>query len=94
MLEPFTLILIFLLPPAAFLGVLRFLKWNGPRRGQRRPFEDKLLRSPGYSLGREIQNMSEEVDAHLLAFCTYPLLLYCLYLKLPFFSQAGVGAPS
>jgi hypothetical protein len=91
MVEPFILILIFLLPPAVFFGVLRLSKWKRGLKGQRRPFEDKLLRSPGYSLGRDIQNMSEEVAAHLLAFCTYPLLLYCLYLKLPFFSQAGVG---
>ena len=90
MLDLFIPILIFLVPPAGFIGVLRLLKWNRGRKGQRRPFEDKLLRSPGYSLGREIQNMSEDITANLLMVFIYPLILYYIYLSL-FVSSGDAG---
>lgn len=63
------------------LGLLRFSKWRRGRRGQRPPFSDLLLRSPGYGLGKEIQDISDDISAYLAVCCVSPLLFYAMYLR-------------
>lgn len=63
-----------------FTGLLRFSKWRRGRKGKRQPFSDLLLRPPGHGLGREIQDMSDDISAYLMLCCALPLLFYVMYL--------------
>jgi hypothetical protein len=66
--------------PGLILGVLRLLKWKRRHRGQRPPFSDLLLRSPGEGLRREIQDLNDEISAFMTSASLIPLLLICVYL--------------
>jgi hypothetical protein len=66
--------------PGLILGFLRFLKWKRRHRGQRPPFSDLLLRSPGEGLRREIQDLNDEITAFMTSASIIPLLLTCVYL--------------
>jgi len=66
--------------PGLILGFLRFLKWKRRHRGQRPPFSDLLLRSPGEGLRREIQDLNDEITAFISSASIIPLLLICVYL--------------
>jgi hypothetical protein len=66
--------------PGLILGVLRFLKWKRRHRGQRPPFSDLLLRSPGENLRREIRDLNDEITAFMMSASIIPLLLTCVYL--------------
>ena len=63
------------------IGLLRFSRWRRRRRGQRPPFSDLLLRSPGHGLGKEIQDISDDISAYLALCCAFPLLFYAMYLS-------------
>ena len=66
--------------PGLIVGLLRFSKWKRRNRGQRPPFSDLLLRSPGESLRREIQDLNDEITAFITSASIIPLLLTCVYL--------------
>ena len=66
--------------PGLIIGLLRFLKWKRRHRGQRPPFSDLLLRSPGEGLRREIQDLNDEITAFITSASILPLLLTCVYL--------------
>jgi hypothetical protein len=65
----------------AIWGVLGFLKWQRKRRGERPPFSDLLLRSPGEGLRRQIENISDDVIFYMSMAPVYPLLVYSMVLS-------------
>jgi hypothetical protein len=65
--------------PFFTLGLMRFWKWKRSTKGERPPFKDKLLRSPGEGLRREIADISDDVTSYIMSASTIPLLLYCIY---------------
>jgi hypothetical protein len=65
----------------AIWGVLGFLKWQRKRRGDRPPFSDLLLRSPGEGLRRQIENISDDVMFYFSMAPVYPLLVYSMVLS-------------
>jgi hypothetical protein len=62
-------------------GVVGFLKWQRRRRGERPPFSDLLLRSPGERLRRQIENISDDVIVYMCMAPVYPLLVYSMVLS-------------
>jgi len=91
MLKLFIVILVFLLGPALMLALLQLSKWRRKRRGQRPPFENLLLRSPGHSLLGEVQHTSDDITAYFGMAGSYPLLLYSAYLSTFGFNWVGKG---
>jgi hypothetical protein len=77
--------------PGLIIGLLRFLKWKRRHRGQRPPFSDLLLRSPGESLRREIQDLNDEITAFMMSASMIPLLLTSVYL-INFISERKTGS--
>ena len=77
----FAPILIWLAVMLAIWGILGFLKWQRKRQGGRPPFSDLLLRSPGESLRRQIENISEDVLFYFGMAPVYPLLVYSMVLS-------------
>ena len=65
--------------PGLIVGWLRFLQWKRRWRGQSPPFSDRLLRSPGEGLRREIQDLNDEITAFMTSASIIPLLLTCVY---------------
>jgi hypothetical protein len=65
----------------AIWGVLWFLKRQRKRRGERPPFSDLLLRSPGETLRRQIENISDDVIFYMCTAPVYPLLVYSMVLS-------------
>jgi hypothetical protein len=80
MLKLLILILVFLLVPALMLGLLALSKWRRKRSGQRPPFKEQLLRSPGEGLRREIADINDDFAGYMMSASILPLYLYCVYL--------------
>jgi hypothetical protein len=62
------------------LALLRFSRWRRDRQGQRPPFLDLLLRSPGHGLDKEIQDMNDDISAYLALCGVSPLIFNVIYL--------------
>lgn len=77
--------------PFFLLGLLRVSKWTRHRKGVRPPFSDRLLRSPGQTLRRQIEDISDDVATYMIGASTLPLLFYCLYLSQSGFAGASGG---
>ena len=71
---PTTVFLLFIVP-FVLLGLLRFLKWARHRKGVRPPFSDRLLRSPGETLRRQIEDINDDVATYMIGANTFPLFL-------------------
>jgi hypothetical protein len=84
--------LIWIVIPLLSLGLLQFSRWKRHRRGERPPFRDLLLRSPGESLRREIQDMSDDVVWYLVLMYSLPLLVYSMYLAISNSGEPSTGA--
>lgn len=76
--------------PGLIVGLLRLSRWRRRRGGQRPPFSDLLLRSPGEGLRREIEDLNAEITAFMISASIIPLLLTCVYL-IRWFSDKGRG---
>jgi hypothetical protein len=74
-------ILVFFLLPILMVALLWVSKWRRKMTGRRPPFEDRLLRSPGEGLRRQISDTSDDVTAYMICLSVFPLLLYCIYLS-------------
>ena len=84
--------LIWIFIPLLSLGLLQFSRWKRHRRGERPPFQDLLLRSPGEGLRREIQDMSDDVIWYLVLMYSLPLLIYSMYLGILSSGEPSAGA--
>lgn len=63
-------------------GMLLLKLYNLNKRSRRNPLTRNLLRSPGQSLHREIDNLSEEINSYLTFIFFFPVLLYGMYVPL------------
>ena len=86
MLWPFIPIGISLISFAALIGVLHLWHWIDKRRNRRRtPLTQGLLRGPGESLRKQIDNLTLDLMSYVAVIPTLPLLLYASYLTHAFF---------
>ena len=53
--------------PGLIVGLLRLSRWRRRQGGQRPPFSDLLLRSPGEGLRREIEDLNAEITAFMIS---------------------------
>jgi hypothetical protein len=74
--------MLLLLLLGVMLCILRLAKWSRKRKGKRKAFEDRLLRSPGHSLAREIQDISDDINADVATACMGLLSFYSGYISL------------
>ena len=89
-------ILIGLIPLFIFLGTLMILSglvyWHSSRRkGFRCPLTRDLLRAPGQSLLKQIEDLTIDIDCYAMTMATMPLLLYASYLSTRYFSVTKEG---
>ena len=82
MITVFTPMMLLLLLLGVMLGVFRLAKWKRKRKGKRKAFEGLLLRSPGHSLAREIQDISDDINADVATACMGLLVFYSGYISL------------
>ena len=92
-----TSILIGLIPLFLFLGALAVLSgllyWHSSRRkGYRSPLTHELLRAPGHSLLKRIDDLNLDIDCYATTMAAMPLLLYASYLSTRYFGVAKEGA--
>lgn len=78
--EVFILLAVWLAPMLLLLGLAYFRKWTLARRRRRVPVSDKLLRAPGESLRKKLDELEDDLSSHLAMICTLPLLCASLYL--------------
>ena len=77
--------------PGLIVGLLRFSQWKRRWRGQKPPFSDRMLRSPGEGLRREIQDLNDEITAFMTSATIVPLLMTCVYLIRLMSDKEGSG---
>jgi preprotein translocase subunit YajC len=82
MITVFVPMMLLLVVLGLILGVFLLTKWRRKRKGKRKGFEDLLLRSPGHSLCREIQDISEDINADFGTAFICLLFFYSGYLNL------------
>ncbi len=85
-----------LIPSSIFLGNLAILSgllywFSSRRKGLRCPLTRDLLRGPGQSLLKRIEDLNLDIDCCLTAMATMPLLLYASYLSVIYFGVAKEG---
>jgi hypothetical protein len=66
-----------------FIAVAMIYLWRRwfVNRNRRSPLTTELLRSPGYGLREQIEDMSFDIVAILMATALTPLMLYALHLS-------------
>ena len=70
---------------AIFASALYLLRKYRQLKGHRSSFADKVLRSPGESLNRQITEINDRTTEYMLSFITMPVLFYTIYISsLPF----------
>ena len=89
-------ILVQLIPVLIFLGPLMILSGlfyylNSRRRDRRSPLTRDLLRGPGHSLLKQIEDLNLRIDCHATILATMPLFLYASYLTRSHFGVAVQG---
>ena len=92
-----TSILIGLMPMFLFLGAHAVLSgllywYSSRRRGYRSPLTHDLLRVPGHSLLKQIEDLNLDIDCYVTTVAAMPLLLYASYLSTRYFGVAKEGA--
>ena len=85
-----------LIPLVIFFASLCFplivILWiRHQRRERRTPLTVQLLRSPGESLSKQIEDLSEELDTCLTFFTLIPLLCYSSYLSIKYLGNQKVS---
>jgi hypothetical protein len=88
-----TSFLIGLIPSFIFLGNLTILSgllywFRSKRKGFRCPLTRDLLRGPGQSLFKRIEDLNLDIDCYATTMATMPLLLYASYLSRSYFGIA------
>lgn len=77
---------------ASMLGPVCVVLWlRHQRRGRRSPLTVQLLRSPGESLARQIDKVSEDVDLYLFASTMTPLLILSSYLSMRYWGNEKIS---
>jgi hypothetical protein len=61
------------IPIAVLSGFIFYARWRRKKRRERPPIEDKLLRTPGYSLSGKIEDLNDTVQTLLVATVTSSL---------------------
>ena len=61
------------IPIAVLSGFVFYERWRRKKRRERPPIQEKLLRSPGYSLSRKIEDLNEAIMTLLVAIVTSAL---------------------
>ena len=61
------------------------------RKERRTPLTVQLLRSPGESLSRQVENISEELDFYFTFFTITPLLCFSSYLSMRYLGNQKVS---
>lgn len=59
-----------LIPIAVLTSVLSYDRWRRKQRRERPPIEDKMLRTPGYTLSRRIEDLNDSIMTFLIASLT------------------------
>lgn len=73
--------IIFVSVLAILFGFLWFVRYK--RRGRRTPLTRQLLRMPGETLKRSIDDLSDDLDSYLFAAMIMPIMIYAIYLTMP-----------
>jgi len=84
----FTPHMVFIGTVAVVIGVFWFLRFT--RRGRRTPLTRQLLRMPGETLRRKIDDLGDDLSSYLFVTIAFPLLFYSVYLAS---SLAGKASP-
>lgn len=71
------------------LSVVFWIRYQ--RRGRRTPLTVQLLRSPGESLSKQIEDLSEDLNAYFAFFTLIPLLCFSSYLSMRYLGNQKVG---
>lgn len=58
--------------------LLWVIRWNR-KKNRFSPFTEKLLRSPGYTLGKEVDQLTDDMFPHLLLIACLPLIYILLF---------------
>ncbi len=78
--EILILLVVWLAPIVLLLGLAYFRKWQLSRQGRRVPVSDKLLRAPGESLRKKLEELEDELSSGLAMLLTLPLACASIYL--------------
>ncbi len=71
------------------LCVILWIRYQ--RRGRRTPLTVQLLRSPGESLSKQVEDLSEELDTYFIFFTLIPLLCFSSYLSMRYLGNQKVS---
>lgn len=72
--EILILLAVWLAPMVLLLGIAFFKKWRRDRQRRRAPITDKLLRGPGESLRKKLEDLEEDLSSYLAMMFTLPLI--------------------
>jgi len=91
-------ILVILFPPILIFGIyailfsaLYLLRKYRQKKGDRPPFTDNFLRSPGESVNRRIMEINDKLTENLVLLITMPVLFYATYISLLHFGNSRLS---
>lgn len=82
--------MVFISTVAVIVGVFWFFRFT--RRGRRTPLTRQLLRMPGETLRKKIDDLSDDFASYLVITVSSPLLFYSLYLANALFGKSSIFA--
>ena len=85
LLIPFVPVLVLLIGFVPIIAVVYWWRRNNRLRKRQYPLTRDLLRPPGHSLRQRIDDLDLDIDLHLIAAMTAPLLLYSLHISQSYF---------